>query len=54
MAWFKDQLDIFSLDLTYKEETYYQRESTGSIFRLMLEEKALYLMDNPIRGPENS
>jgi len=45
-----DQLDIFSLDLTYKEETYYQRESTGSIFRLMLEEKALYLMDNPIRG----
>ena len=45
-----DQLDIFSLDLTYNEETYYQRESTGSILRLMLEEKAFYLMDNPIRG----
>jgi len=47
---FSDQLDIFSLDLNYNEETYYQRQSTGSIFRLMLEEKALYLMDNPIRG----
>ena len=45
-----DQLDIFSLDLTYNEETYYQRESTGSILRLMLEESAFYLMDNPIRG----
>ena len=45
-----DQLDIFSLDLTFNEETYYQRESTGSILRLMMEESAFYLMDNPIRG----
>ncbi|GIS70671.1 MAG: hypothetical protein CM1200mP10_02480 [Candidatus Neomarinimicrobiota bacterium] len=45
-----DQLDIFSLDLTYNEETYYQRESTGSILRTNAGGKSIYLMDNPIRG----
>jgi Tol biopolymer transport system component len=45
-----DQLDIFSLDMKYREEMFYQQELSGSIMRLSLQDKNLYIMDNPIQG----
>lgn len=45
-----DQLDIFSLDMKYREEMYYQEEISGSIMQLILQDKNFYIMDNPIQG----
>jgi len=45
-----DQLDIFSLDMKYREEMYYQQELSGSIMQLILQDKNFYIMDNPIQG----
>ena len=45
-----DQLDIFSLDMNYREEMYYQEKLSGSIMQLILQDKNFYIMDNPIQG----
>ena len=45
-----DQLDIFSLDMKYREEMFYQQELSGSIMQLILQDKNFYIMDNPIQG----
>ena len=45
-----DQLDIFSLDMNYREEMYYQQELSGSIMQLFLQDKNFYIMDNPVQG----
>ena len=45
-----DELDIFSLDMNHREEMYYQEELSGSIMRLIFEEKSLNIMHDPIRG----
>ena len=45
-----DQLDIFSLDMNYREEMFYQEKLSGSIMQLILQDKNFYIMDNPIQG----
>ena len=45
-----DQLDIFSLDMNYREEMYYQEKLSGSIMQLILQDKNFYIMDNPTQG----
>ena len=45
-----DQLDIFSLDMKYREEMYYQQELSGSIMQLFFQDKNFYIMDNPVQG----
>ena len=47
-----DQLDIFSVDMNYHEEMYYQQQLSGSIMQLILQDKNFYIMDNPIQGPK--
>jgi len=45
-----DQLDIFSLDMNYREEMFYQEKLSGSIMQLILQDQNFYIMDNPIQG----
>ena len=45
-----DQLDIFSLDMNYREEMFYQEKLSGSIMQLILQDENFYIMDNPIQG----
>tara|TARA_B100001146_G_scaffold207539_1_gene203025 strand:- start:819 stop:2255 length:1437 start_codon:yes stop_codon:yes gene_type:complete len=45
-----NQLDIFSLDMKYREEMFYQQQLSGSIMQLILQDKNFYIMDNPIQG----
>ena len=45
-----DQLDIFSLDMNYREEMFYQEKLSGSIMQLILQDQNIYIMDNPIQG----